>query len=545
MKKYILPVMAMALAAAAQAQVTHNVVVERTNGEKTIFPASKVAGIEFKEMPEYTDAPNLLSAMYYTSDGLGVYEVSFGTDEPDEAGDPSTIGGVQVLMHLVGPKSEESIRAKLPAGIYRAGGSESFTFSPEHSGCWARVAEGSEGVTELPVVGGSVDVRHTQEGYDIRLEIVTIDGTEFDLAYEGPITFSLGSSEYEPITEDVNLTMDGLQARFYGNWFYPFADDAVVQAYTGSFDSSGTQTEGYWLDISVYMPKCENPMSPDVRLADGEYSIETRSMPRNNTYLPFTYSQGGLIEFMGMEYPSGTYIVYTGVDGTKKIGYISSGTLTISGGGSSMTLVGETEQGVKVNCTFNGNPVIRNFCNNDKSEPARPWSTIEHDVNLSFIPATVGFFYQDDEIVDGLTTWNMQIQDPEAKTGDYMMMTMLGPSVFADGTYTIGTSFESMTAFPGWTVFGGNMIHTWYGDLASQDAQGYSTDFMCITSGTITVTTIDAATHTRKVTFDLSTDNGHKVTGEYNGVLVDITGQLGPDQAPAGKKAFKARPLRK
>lgn len=538
MKKYILPVITLALASALQAQVTHNLVVEDLEGNKTTFPAANVAKVEFQEMPSYITAPYMLSAVYSSSDNLGTYEVQFATDEPDISGDPSTIGGIQILMSFTGPKSVEAIRAVLPAGMYKAGAGGAFTFSPEQSACWVRVAEGSEGVSVLPVIGGAVDVRHTGEGYDIRMELLTLDGSSVNVSYEGAITFSLGSSEYQPFTEAQDVTMDGLQGRFYGNWFYPFSDDATLQCYNGTFTAEGAQIDGYWLNLSLYMPKCENPMDPAVKLVDGVYNIENRDMPRNNTYLPFTYSHGSLIEFYGEEYPSGTYLIHTGADGTRKIGYISSGTVTISDQGRSLILEGLTEQGVSIKCRFTGTPNVHNYCDNNKTEPERPWSSIDKDVNLSFIPATIGFFYQDDEIVPGLTTWTMQIQDPEAKAGDYMMLSILGPSEFADGTYNVATAFDSMTAFPGWMTYSGDMIHSWYGDLSSQDDEGYASDFVCITSGTFTVTTIDEATFTRKVTFDLTGDNGHKVVGEYNGVLIDATDLL--NQMPA-KKGLRAR----
>ena len=87
--------MALAAAFSAAAQTTENLVIEETNGNKTTLATSRIAGVLFEDAPSYTKAEYMLSASYATMGSNGVYTIELGTDEPDEYGQPSTVGGMQ------------------------------------------------------------------------------------------------------------------------------------------------------------------------------------------------------------------------------------------------------------------------------------------------------------------------------------------------------------------------------------------------------------------------------------------------------------------
>ena len=168
---------------------------------------------------------------------------------------------------------------------------------------WERTGSGSDDIAMGAIIGGSVDVSRNGSEYLIKMEVATTAGTAANLVYEGPINFTVGASEFESFTEPVDLKLDGLQGRFYANWFFPFADDITVQGYTGEFyNNTGAQISGYWLTLPLNMPKIAYPKNATPRIADGVYKMESRTNPKGNTYLPMTWNKGGVIDFMGTMY---------------------------------------------------------------------------------------------------------------------------------------------------------------------------------------------------------------------------------------------------
>ena len=99
--------MALAAAFSAAAQTTENLVIEETNGNKTTLATSRIAGVLFEDAPSYTKAEYMLSASYATMGSNGVYTIELGTDEPDEYGQPSTVGGMQASLQLIGNPSSD------------------------------------------------------------------------------------------------------------------------------------------------------------------------------------------------------------------------------------------------------------------------------------------------------------------------------------------------------------------------------------------------------------------------------------------------------
>lgn len=546
MKKYIFPVLAAALSLSAAAQTTTSLVVTQNDGSTKSFETSQIKGVVFSDMPNYKPANYLLSASYSTSNGMGNYIVQIGTGAPDSSGDPAQIGDKQVSFFFVAPKSENAVSAVLPEGFYTIGaGNTPFTFNPEKSAMWERTGSGSDDIAMGAIIGGSVDVSRNGSEYLIKMEVATTAGTAANLVYEGPINFTVGASEFESFTEPVDLKLDGLQGRFYANWFFPFADDITVQGYTGEFDNNtGAQISGYWLTLPLNMPKIADPKNATPRIADGVYKMESRTNPKGNTYLPMTWNKGGVIDFMGTMYETGGYLIYRDPTGLSKIAYLSGGTVTFSDNGTKMVLDCVSETGVPVKITYSGKPYIENKCNNEISEIKRPWSTLKEDQALAFLPTTVGIYFKDEPtIVEGLNTYTFWITDYSMDKGDYIQLTILtsGEGI-GEGTYTVGTTFTANTALPGWTGYGGADLNgSWYADLSSTNADGYQDKVAPINGGTFTVSFTGDTQYGKncKIVFDLKDDNNHSIKGEYNGMLVN--GDDMAEQTSVKARAAKMR----
>lgn len=536
MKKIILASMAaLALSAYGQTPSETNVIVEQTDGEKTVYAASDIKAMVFEEMPDYVSLDELIQAIYTPVQNYGMYELVLANAIPDVSGNPVKVGDISVLTTLTAPLSDDRRNAILPDGYYRLGnGTQNFTFDVSKTAIYVRTAEGADGVSVTPCISGTIDVRYADGKYDIRLELVAFDGTIYNLSYEGAIPFLLSSTGYEGFSEDIDINFEGCQGRFYGNWTQPFADDLTLQLYTGDFNVNGHQISGYWFNIPMNMPKVDNPMNPEQKLADGVYTMDHRVNVAYNTYLPFTCEQGQVSEEFGMMMVRGSALSYTDPMGDNRLGLAVSGTLTVSEDGTKIVVDFYTEDGVRIGGTFDGAPDIINFCDNDKTEPDRPYSTVEGNVALNFLPNTVGLYYKDSDIVPGLSTYTLWITDIGMEEGDYLQFMYIakegGP--MTNGTYTVALPSKAGDVLPGSVNFAGLPVFSWYGVLDSVDDEGYQTILGPIDSGTFTISDSQKEGY-KKFSFNLKDDKGNAITGSADIPVIDVDDF--PTDAPARK----------
>lgn len=551
MKTKILSALAIGALAISAAAQNYKVVVTTTDGEKYEYPTSGVESINFEDVPYYAEANYLIGAQYGIKDDMGVYSFTIATEEPDEWGDPADVGGVQLSLELTSNLSEDFLDAQLPTGYYRAGsGAEKWQINIQTSGMWMRVDEGEDGVITCAFINGTVDVRRNGEDYDIRIELLLIDGSEVALSYNGPIKFRPGASTSEEFKEDQDITFTGAQERYYANWFYPFADDANLELYTGSFNNEGMQIEGYWLNLPIYMPKVDDPKHPDQYVADGVYNIETREATPYYTNLPYTFEKGGLLDFWGVLYPIGTYITYLEKSGRMMRAFITDGTVIVSNKGRKIELDLVAENGIKIKGVYEGNIVLDDRCNNDDALPIE--GTIDKDVEFDFIDATVGLSYPlGDYIKSGVYQYWVMITDPsEDPHGDFLMLELSSDdsTILPDGTYTINNEIAPFCGLKGFLDYGGTPEFSWYGNLDDVDEFGVQNIVAPIMGGTVTITTINE--YTRKLVFDLVDEDGHKLTGTYEGFFENIPQstktplKTSPKAAPALPEKAPLQPMR-
>ena len=535
MKRLSIICLTAAAALAGAAQTTQNLVIETTDGKKTSFPTDQIVGVLFENAPEYTEAEHLLRAQYSTSGDNGVYSFDISDYATDEWGYPSAVGGVLAGVTLVGPLSADRYDAVIPEGYYRVGQpTEQFTINIAQSQLYVRIEEGADGATPLMVIGGTAAVRHIAGGYDIRLELEAISGESYNLHYQGPISFNLASSDYEQLTEDQNITFTGGQGRFYSNWTVPFSCDMLTQFYVGDFDKDGNMTNGFWLNLPIYMPKVEDEMNPVQKLADGTYKVETRTEIYNHTNMPFTFEKGELIDFLGTPAYVGTYLTYTKKDGRRYMAIITKGSFTVSGDGTKVTFDFTTDLGVSIKGSFDGKMNIMNFCDNDEKAPKRPYSTLNGDLTLNFPSDAMGILFQEQEsYVEDMQTYQLLITEPDMARDDFVMLTFFSKAngVLENGTYTVTTEIGDHCVAPGTIDFGGQMFLSWYGDLSKVDDEGYNTQIAPLMGGTITVAD-GTEQGTKTITFDTLDDNGHAIKGSWTGKIHEF----GPEtNAPAKK----------
>lgn len=521
-KTTILTIALAAIAFDAAAQSSRNLVITDNEGKNYEFKGENLDGVIFQDSPEYINLSHFLLGTYEETSTVGNYTVDFGTGEPDENGLPKKIGDIQVSLILTGSWSNEVTNPKLPAGYYRIGnGTQMGTFDVSKSAVWIRTDEGVDGVSPLVIVDGTIDVRTEDEkNYDIRMELTTFSGA-LDFRYKGEIGFTAGATEFKPFEEDVHIDFQGAQGRFWSNWYYPFATDLAVQFYKGTIEDN-MFTSGYWLNISFFEPKAANESDPNPRVADGIYTVDPRE-EINYTYLPYRFRPGMNVDVLGQPYVIGTTLEYTDPDGSRRRGLITGGSFTVSENGTKFVFDLTTEEGIKVTGTYNRAPQIGNYCNNDEKEPARPYSTISSDHTLSWKEGTIAISFNDGHsILENANTLVFMICSPNMDKGDYLQFEVLSEdAVMSDGVYQIKMNLVPGTILPGVLDYGGMPMFSWYGDLDKIDPSGKQTDVASLASGTVTITSGTGSS--KHIVFDLVDDAGHKITGEFDGPITDIS----------------------
>lgn len=546
MKKFLLTTMAMCAMMSAGAQTQKELVLTDKEGNSVAFPAEQVDGIIFQDQPEYLKLNEVGQCSYEEVGPLGIYGVTFATNT-DAYGNPATSEDVVVSLLLAGPWSDDVKNPVLPAGYYRIGRSDAeWTFDVTKS---AVIVLTDEGPSPSMIVNGTVDVRDEGDGnYDIRMEFVMFTGATIDMQYTGKVDFPAGYGSYEPFTEPVNINYSNAQGRFWGNWYYPFAADLMMQFLEGTIVDNEFK-DGYILDVYFYEPKPANEMDPNQRVADGTYTVETRDAI-NYTYLPFRFDPGERSEFMGTEYIVKTRLTYTGADGSRKLGLIRGGTFTVSENGTKFEFDFVTEEGVSIKGSYTGTPLLQNFCDNDEKAPTRPYSTLTENINLNWAAGTVAMCYNEGaSILDDANTMMLMITHPSMTTGDYISIDFFTESeTLPDGTFTVGDGLEVNHVIPGEIDFAGGILFSWYGDLAEVDADEYNTKLGPINSGTVTIST--EANGDRKVVFNVKDDAGHNITGTFTGPVINANEM---EELPvkktaknkSGKKALSMKRVRK
>lgn len=538
MKKYIIATMLGAAAVFGMRAQDYKVQVTTADGTVHTFETTDVSKITFTDTPNYIPADRYYMASYATSGDNGLYQLRLANCPMDEYGEPGVVGGFELSLAILGEQSEDRLEAMLPDGYYTIGnGTKPMTWDATRSALYLRLAEGKDGISTQIMADGSVDVRRNGANYDIRIEAVLLTGEKFNCRYEGPINFEISSNEVDKFEQDIDITLTGGQGRFYGNWFYPFVSDMMLQLYSGDWNEDGTQQlNGYWVQLPIYMPKVTDPNGQQ-RVADGVYTMEGRNL--NSFFnVPFTYQYGRMIDMWGIITPADSYVIYYNPDGVNKRALLLDGTMTVSGNGTKFELDMDTDtEGVHFHAVYNGNPLIRNFVDNSREISSE--GTLTGDYDLAFNDNQVAFSFKNtDYIVKGLNWFEVYVTDPDYRNGDYLQLHFLADGdKLPDGTYTVDNSLKDKTGLKGAVSPGGDIVLSWMSDLSSADSEGVQSVIAPICGGTVTVTT--TGDQKRKLVFNLKDDKGHTVSGTYEGLFGDIdAGDL--QEAPARTRALKA-----
>ena len=504
------------------------------NGDKSAEAKAEFTTLEATELPfDGYQLDKLVSAVYRTDNEavVGNYEVAFGNTTKLE-----WVGDMQVFIDFYNEADSDPINPVLPSGTYEPNSDYSaFSYSPSDSYVDI-VVEGGELVSS-PIMG-TVTVERTGPTYTITVvgTLMLLDDMEFSARYTGTLQFVQGgTSAYEFFEEDFEVAADDAQMRYWGGWFYPFADDVGVEMFSGEFDDNGSMTSGYYVHISrVMMPKYADYNAEYVPLADGVY--EVAMLPEANYCQPYTIEYGRIEDLFGDKHFVGTYITY--VDGdTKRVAVITSGTMTVENSGDSYTITADfvAENGVKVKVNYSGKLIVGNLNDNDATEPERPYTTLTENHTYNFpVETEYTAFCLGEYMKKGFDLWFITImafndQYPDGYgdmfTTEFVVEAGAPRDKMPTGTFNVAMEVKDHTMFPGIVDYAGNIFFTWYGDL-TPDAEGYSSQIAPIVSGTVTVEETEEGNYS--FTFDLVDDGGNEITGQWTGggEAVDLSAEV-------------------
>lgn len=495
--------------------------VAQGEGGETYADPLKIRTNE-EETGPYVETNVLVEATYRTDNaaGAGQYSLVISNAEPASSGDPEDIGDIQLFFDLFNVADSDPMNAILPSGVYKpASDYSAFTWNPAKSMFYTRVAEGDNGLSPVPFIDGTVKVSADKGQYIIKIDATLLSGEAVKFSYKGDIQFVQTGTANERFTEDQNVKFEFSKNSYYGNWFRNFADDLNLQFYTGKIDKNGKQTEGYYLSVPTFMEKVPDPYSPDIRLQEGVYTIIDRQLNSTNT-IPMILQKGEHVNLFGDYYDVGTYLTHiNGQNGRKVLGLCVEGTMTVKHVGENYKIDFDfiTEEGVSIKGVYEGELKLNNKCDNKEQEPKRPWSTLKKDHQL-MIPedATAEAYLMGDYLYPGLNSWIIIISPTDGSTPGDMVTTEIftAGETLELGRYEVKKEFKPFHAIPGFIEFQGNILYTWFGDMADLDEEGYAKTLGPISSGAFD---LSQESGDYKFVFDFVDDAGNKINGDWNG----------------------------
>ena len=310
---------------------------------------------------------------YYLGDvwntGVADYYVVLSNDTIGQGSDgfevPMHQGGWILYLDLWSDMSEDTTNAVLPEGTYHFGnGRGKGCFYNEYSlatNNLEQVLVDDEWLYDIRDVffkSGTVEVTHSEEGYHIAVDVVTLTDESLSFVYDGSIAFEDQSDDedWRPVLDrDITLEPELVTMYKYDSYEDANCDNYVIMLFNTtelSYDNVHPNViGGMRLLLDIY-PEFDKGIA-------GSYSVGTLT---DNTYLiekePWVYYPGCYWGGMAL----GTFLEYIDEDGSVLYSVIKSGDIVITDNGDGTHTIevdAVNEKGNSVVCNWTG--VIEDF----------------------------------------------------------------------------------------------------------------------------------------------------------------------------------------
>lgn len=263
--------------------------------------------------------------------------------------------GQFLTIDLYSPLASDQNNPTPSTGNYDANSTdEEFSINCGYSYYYTTDSEGAVS-DKVYLSGGSFSISVKDLLYTLEAEFTLEDGRTLHCKYEGPFVlpaYNEDNDKLPRIENDINTVFSGASATNYGNKYG--SDNIAVLFWDMEEDenSGDLVAPGYIFKLDL-MTELE-----DGGIAPGQYAVDAYG-----TFDPFTYIEGSIIEFYGIELPVGSYVQHYGEDGTVDgYGFVNSGTVdvTCENGKYTFTLHLEMAGGYSLEATYNGEIAISN-----------------------------------------------------------------------------------------------------------------------------------------------------------------------------------------
>lgn len=450
---------------------------------------------------------------------------TFLSDMPFDSDGYADIAGTYYLFDIFAPASALETEA-LPAGTYTLGepdATEEMTFGIDYS-CVYLPGEERRYLTD-----GTLVV--TVEGDTYTFDAVLTDetGATHHVTYTGPTEYSYspggGGDEptYNAISEPVDIEASLAVATYVSD-----AND--VMTVTFQFTDMDVDDEGYVIPPgAMFTVEAYLPYNEDGKLALGTYEV-------NSTYDEYSVSPG--YDFYG--YTFGSYAVKYPDATSYEVGYVSAGSMSISGSRDFDLYTIEcdftTIEGVSIKCRFEGNLTVSGM-------PLPYYSTLTGDYTLNISGNTGTGSYYGDYYHTGGGNWMIDLAP--SGTGDGLQIDLVAEGLdfsagIPTGTYTAASSYDPNPGeYAAGYMDGYYLTGVWYYGYADDGAGDvYISNMAPATSGDLNITNNGNDSYT--ISFEFLDDNGNTWDGTWEGTLALTDVSAGGYSASSVRPAAKA-----
>lgn len=424
---------------------------------------------------------------------------------------PMNPGDYVLYLDLWGAVSADHTNPVVPEGIYTAhSGRANGAFDTGLT--FATVNKEKVGdkyrIQNILFADGTVTVKHTADGYDIKVDITSTEGEKYIFTYKGKVTLSDKSGEGEELEDNhikANVNFTGKRTTVQKYSETDSYDNYVIRC----FDTDKITNDG------LYPNEPGHKIQLDIYTAHGADIAGTYTVSDRRNYTPGTFYPGVWLGTQAL----GTFCMQTDESFKVKFCIIKDGKAVITK---------NSDGTYTINCDFtdaDGYSVKSSWTGSleEYKNVTAPQTTLTSDITVSPSQCAAAYYYGD---YYGTGTVNYGIvltTAAEVLSIDFSAASGSAAAI-PEGTYTVSSSNAAWTVYPG-TIGYTSADPTCY---ISYDEYGYPAAKAPVAGGTMKISRNGSA---YTVEFEFLDDYNlvdssltpHKISGKWTGTIPAIT----------------------
>lgn len=295
----------------------------------------------------------------------------------DDAPNPN---GNFLIIDLYSPIATDQNNPVPFTGTYDANSSdEEYSINCDFSYYYYTDAEGIE-CGRINLGGGKFYISEKDMLYTLEADFTLQDGRAVHCKYEGPFVlpaYDEESNKLPRLETDINTTFTGANATNYGNEYGAYNVAVIFWDMKVNESTGNLIAPGYVFKLDLMTDFTDGGIDP------GQYVVDAYG-----TFDPFTYIEGSIIDFYGIELPVGSYVQHYNEDASVDgYGFVNSGTVDVTRDNGVYTFDFNLEMagGYTLKATYTGEIAIADEQTSAVSSCDRARRQISMDRNLNVI----------------------------------------------------------------------------------------------------------------------------------------------------------------